>query len=129
MNGRPFTITDIEQILTNPVYVGIGAYARLIPDDVWIESGMNSEKELGVNFWLYVQGNLVKLWPDLENSIMYIIKIAQTDFPLSGKKALAKMLADLRTIAPVLDPVNPDDVLTDIPFGYQVKIVRRDRLN
>lgn len=34
--GRPWTEADVVQVLTNPVYAGIGPYPALVPDDTWV---------------------------------------------------------------------------------------------
>ena len=39
---RSFTARDVQLILSNPVYVGIGKYERIIHDDKWIQTALRA---------------------------------------------------------------------------------------
>jgi hypothetical protein len=58
--GRKFTARDVQLIVSNPVYAGVGIYAAMVPEEMWIAAAIIAIKQQGANFWLDVQTNIVK---------------------------------------------------------------------
>ena len=42
-----WTENNIKDVITNPVYVGIGPYPQIIQDDVWIATAQKSLSQMG----------------------------------------------------------------------------------
>ena len=38
LEGRPWTEADVNKVVTNPVYAGIGPYPAIVPEDLWVEA-------------------------------------------------------------------------------------------
>ena len=45
LNGLP--MSNVSDIIHNPVYTGIGPFPRIIKDDLWIKSMARSVKKTG----------------------------------------------------------------------------------
>ena len=43
---------DIKRILCNPIYVGIGPYARIVDEDHWVKGNEKLIREIGAEAWL-----------------------------------------------------------------------------
>jgi hypothetical protein len=43
---------DVRKVITNPVYVGIGPFPQVVPDDQWIAAVSRLIKERGTAFVL-----------------------------------------------------------------------------
>ena len=57
--GRQFTERDVQLMISNPVYAGVGIYTAMVPEERWIAAAMRAIKEQGANFWLDVQANII----------------------------------------------------------------------
>ena len=63
-NEGNVTEQDVEKMLTNPVYTGIGPYPRIIPDEQFIRAAENAIKELGIaRYMTSVLANLRESFP------------------------------------------------------------------
>jgi len=47
--GQPWTANDVNKVVTNPIYTGIGPYQRIVPDDQWIEAVRKMMRERGAH--------------------------------------------------------------------------------
>ena len=91
-----FTERDVRKMLTNPVYVGIGRYPRMIEDDMWIKAAQMGIKEHGNNFWLDLQTNVIEFLGISEERVFEICEKAKSRYSNSAEDALMSMLKDLR---------------------------------
>ena len=64
--GRKFTARDVQLIISNPVYAGIGIYAAMVPEEMWIAAAIVAIKQRGANFWHDVQTNIIE-WLNVPN--------------------------------------------------------------
>ncbi len=57
------TEKEVEKIISNPVYVGIGLYPRIVNDDMFIQAGVIAIKEYGLQrYFSYLFENLKQLF-------------------------------------------------------------------
>ena len=70
--GRQFTERDVQLMISNPVYAGIGIYPAIVPEERWIAAAMRAIKEKGASFWLDVQTNIIDSLnlPDDETTLL-----------------------------------------------------------
>jgi hypothetical protein len=98
---RSFTARDVQLILSNPVYVGIGKYERIIHDDKWIQTALREASENGASFWLDVQMNVIEFLDLSEKKAATICVKAPKKYDAAKDenercKELKTLLADLR---------------------------------
>ena len=58
--GHQFTARDIQLMISNPIYAGVGIYAAIVPEETWIAAAIVAIKDHGASFWRDVQTNIVK---------------------------------------------------------------------
>lgn len=51
-NGREFTADDVADMLSNPVYTGIGPYPQIIDEEKWIAVGAIRIADVGAEEYL-----------------------------------------------------------------------------
>ncbi len=49
MTWRP---EDVENMVTNPIYTGIGPFERLVSDDAFVKAGKKAIQEMGAEKYL-----------------------------------------------------------------------------
>ena len=102
--GCQFTARDIQLMISNPVYAGVGIYPALVPEETWIAAAIVSIKDQGANFWRDVQTNIVK-WLNLpaDNAITLCIRFQSVyeaaDQDQLHQAILKDFLHDLRLLA------------------------------
>ncbi len=58
--NKNFSERDVQLIISNPIYVGIGPYQQIIADDLWVDNALRAIQERGANFWRDVQTNVIE---------------------------------------------------------------------
>lgn len=58
-SGRKLTARDVQLIISNPVYAGVGIYPAMVPEESWIAAAIVAIKERRAAFWLDVQTNIM----------------------------------------------------------------------
>ena len=53
MAKKRFTIGDIQRMVANPIYAGLGPYPALVPESQWLEVAQKASGEVGVRPYLY----------------------------------------------------------------------------
>lgn len=46
-DSRDWSVGSVFALIMNPVYTGIGPYAQILPDDLWIKSACMQVKRVG----------------------------------------------------------------------------------
>jgi hypothetical protein len=46
--NNKWTETDVQNIVNNPVYVGIGPFPAIVDDDTWIKAQISNAEETGI---------------------------------------------------------------------------------
>ena len=57
--SQKFSARDVQLIISNPVYAGVGIYPAMVPEESWIATAVVAIKERGADFWLDVQTNII----------------------------------------------------------------------
>lgn len=57
--GRQSSARDIQPMVSNPVYAGVGIYPAIVPEEMWIAAAIVAIKQHGADFWRDVQTNIV----------------------------------------------------------------------
>lgn len=50
--GRRWTENDVEDVIANPVYVGVGPFPKAIADEVWITTAVLAIRKYGTETFL-----------------------------------------------------------------------------
>ena len=102
--GRQFTARDIQLLISNPVYAGVGIYPALVPQEMWIAAAIVAIEDHGANFWHDVRTNIVK-WLNLpvDNATTLCTRFQSiyeaADQNQLHKAILKDFLDDLRSLA------------------------------
>ncbi len=56
---KNFTERDIQLMISNPIYTGIGPYQQIIADDLWVDNALKAIQGRGANFWIDIQTNVI----------------------------------------------------------------------
>ena len=51
-SGGELTLGNVEALLCNPVYAGVGPYPAVVDDETWVRAAAKAMKEQGVEQWL-----------------------------------------------------------------------------
>lgn len=100
MTGK-LTTRNIHNILSNPVYTGIGQYEAILPDDEWIDAVLVTISQGGSHFWLDVETNAIQFLGLSEKTVSDICLKAKNQCDRTTdneerRQALKTMLTDLR---------------------------------
>lgn len=59
---------DVEKVLVNPIYTGLGPFPRLIEDELWIKAAARNIKQMGAE--KFFRAMLRELRTSLESTII-----------------------------------------------------------
>ena len=96
-----FTARDVQLVIANPIYTGMGQYERIIDDNLWVGSALRAIQERGAYFWSDVQTNVVEALGLSENKVSDICSKAQDQLDKATKdidrqRILKGLLLELR---------------------------------
>ena len=77
MKDQIFTQRHIQQMISNPIYAGLGQYPAIISDAQWIQAALRAAEEDGHNFWIDVQSNVMDFLELPEDRMLEICKNAR----------------------------------------------------
>ena len=106
MLKQNWTGDDLDKLLTNPAYAGIGKYSRVYSDRLWIQNADYSLQpdKLGAGFWDKVQENVISYLHLPKNQAAALCAKTRAQYDAAQNQderyaALAGLLADLRAEA------------------------------
>ena len=94
MANRRCTPDDVQEMLTNPVYAGVGPYPAIVEEEVWLKSNVRLIEEIGTRAVIEsVLARFLQVFPglDVPDGEEYVRQAAD-----EAQAALRRLLIDLR---------------------------------
>lgn len=62
MEGEPWTAEAVREMISNPIYVGLGQVPAIIELDLWVGAGVVAVKEIGLSQYLGLVYDNLRRW-------------------------------------------------------------------
>ena len=99
MTEERWTPDDVQEMLTNPAYAGVGPYPAIVEEEVWLKSNVRLIEEIGTRAVIEsVLARFREVFPGLDapDGEEYVRQAAD-----EAEAALRRLLVDLRARAEV----------------------------
>lgn len=93
---------DVEKIIANPVYLGIGAYERVVENDMFIQNALMAIGRNAEGYYRHLENNLVEFLEFdrsvAHNDVAELRRAIEADQP-NAKNTMLKFIDSIRATA------------------------------